>query len=190
MIIRKALKEEAPVLARLMNKAGSGIPLFCWKLFAEGGDPWDFGANVVTREGTEFSYQNCSVVVDEKNQILALLNSFEYQIHDEKDGPALPPVVIPIDVQEQKCAGNWLVNFLATADGAEGKGCGRLLLDHAVKLGTENGNDKLNLVVRSGNENAIGLYKKVGFQVVDEVEATPMGEKFVGETWMLMEKHI
>jgi hypothetical protein len=48
---RRAVVEDAPVLAELVNAAGDGLPLYLWeKMAALGESAWDVGSRRATRE--------------------------------------------------------------------------------------------------------------------------------------------
>ena len=47
---RPATKEDAAVLAQLVNMAGDGLPLYLWTKMAAGGDPWEAGRQRAMRE--------------------------------------------------------------------------------------------------------------------------------------------
>ncbi|MDN3718973.1 hypothetical protein QW131_06505 [Roseibium salinum] len=53
--IRPARVEDAPVLARLVNYAGEGLPLYLWdKMAPEGKGPWEVGEQRAAREEGSF----------------------------------------------------------------------------------------------------------------------------------------
>ncbi len=52
--------------------------------------------------------------------------------------------------------------------GYRGKGYGRLLLMHFLEIVAAKGFDQVRLNVRSDNEAALGLYRKLGFKVISE----------------------
>jgi len=59
------------------------------------------------------------------------------------------------------------IEFLGIKEGYRGKGLGKKLLCHQIHYSFNHSNlSELNLVVDSDNENAIRLYKKLGFDVL------------------------
>ncbi|MBP1744605.1 MAG: acetyltransferase [Firmicutes bacterium] len=52
--------------------------------------------------------------------------------------------------------------------GYRGKGYGRLLLIHFLEIVRDRGFDQVRLNVRSGNEDALRLYRKLGFSIISE----------------------
>jgi ribosomal protein S18 acetylase RimI-like enzyme len=64
--------------------------------------------------------------------------------------------------------GRGLVEQLAVARSARGRGLGRALLLHSLAQLREGGATKLALGVQGENESAVGLYRAVGFEVERE----------------------
>lgn len=66
--------------------------------------------------------------------------------------------------------GDWIVDYLhisniAVRPDLRGKGAGRLLLDRAFQETLKRKFRSVTLEVRENNEEAVGLYKKAGFEV-------------------------
>jgi ribosomal protein S18 acetylase RimI-like enzyme len=65
------------------------------------------------------------------------------------------------------CDMPFIVN-IGIITGYRGKGYGGLLLMHFLEIVAAKGFDQVRLNVRSGNEAALGLYRKMGFKVISE----------------------
>ena len=81
----------------------------------------------------------------------------------------------------------WLT--VAVAQGSRGVGVGRALLSEAEAWARQWGLRKLSLHVRSGNVAAIGLYRRLGF----ELEGVERGQVRHGGTFednLIMAKHL
>jgi len=61
------------------------------------------------------------------------------------------------------------VNYLAVHPEHRGRGLGRRLMERAEELLGGLGCAKVNLQVRSSNEEAIGFYRRIGYSVDDSV---------------------
>ena len=74
--------------------------------------------------------------------------------------------------------------------GYRGKGVGKALLDHALRLAKNNpGIIKVRLYVNSKQRPAVGMYERTGFAVVGRlVREMKVGERFY--TMLVMEKRI
>ncbi|CUA99417.1 GNAT family acetyltransferase [Pannonibacter indicus] len=62
------------------------------------------------------------------------------------------------------------VNYLSVHPAHRGKGYARLLMEHGEALLLARGCPKINLLVRSGNEEVTGLYRQLGYVPDDVVE--------------------
>ena len=61
------------------------------------------------------------------------------------------------------------INYLAVAPDHQGKGYGRVLMDHAERLLREAACPKINLQVRSTNTGVIAFYRRLGYRADDVV---------------------
>jgi hypothetical protein len=60
---RPARREDAAILAQLVNIAGEGLPLYLWgNLAGPGETAWDVGRQRAAREEGSFSYRNATVI--------------------------------------------------------------------------------------------------------------------------------
>ncbi len=191
MKIRKATKADAPSLARLINMAGSGMPLTYWTQSASDLDPWKTGEAVVRAESGEFSYRNCHVVEDDDGSVAGGLNTFKMEPAINGDeAEDWPSFAIPIQRMERACTGNWYVNFLATFEQYRGQGIATRLLQEVDRQAGQAAVQAINLIVLGSKAGAIGLYEANGYTVIQRKEAIAMGSSFVGDHWLLMEKQL
>lgn len=68
------------------------------------------------------------------------------------------------------------IQYIATVGKAPGKGLGKLLMVEAEKRAAALGIATIDLLVWSGNEAAIGLYKKLGYLAIEQRMAKRLGE--------------
>jgi ribosomal protein S18 acetylase RimI-like enzyme len=71
------------------------------------------------------------------------------------------------------------INYLAVAPDYRRKGLGRMLMDEAEKRLLALGCPKINLQVRSTNQQVIDFYKKLGFSIDDVIS---MGKRLKKDT--------
>lgn len=71
------------------------------------------------------------------------------------------------------------VNYLAVDPGHQGQGLGRLLMAEAERRLREQGCPKINLQVRSSNEQVIAFYRHIGYRVDDVMS---MGKRLVHDS--------
>lgn len=82
---------------------------------------------------------------------------------------------------------SFYINTLAVREEARGKGVGRLLLEVANEMASSSGYDTLSLHAWSDNAAAMNLYKKWGFEIVEEIDI-PMTEHLRHEGPILLLK--
>lgn len=181
---RPATKDDATVLAKLVNMAGHGLPLYLWTKMADGGDPWEVGRQRAQREHGSFSYRN--TVVLEHGKVLACL--IGYPIVPAPVDPDTPAMFVPMNELEAMAVGSWYVNVVATMPEARGRGFGSRLLAMADVIAEATGCNGTSLIVSDANANARHLYDSAGYR---EVATRPMVKEDwdnPGQNWVLMVK--
>ena len=181
---RPATKDDAYVLAKLVNMAGHGLPLYLWTKMADGGDPWELGRQRAQREEGSFSYRNA--VVLEHGKVLACL--IGYPIVPAPVDPDTPAMFVPMNELEAMATGSWYVNVVATMPEARGRGFGSRLLAMADVIAEATGCNGTSLIVSDANAHARHLYDHAGYR---EVATRPMvkeGWDNPGKNWVLMVK--
>lgn len=187
MHIRDAHKGDCADLARLIDLAGEGLPLYLWsEMAATGEDPWEIGQQRAARDTGGFSYRN-SVVAEVDGKVVGALVG--YPVADEPepvDTGSTPPMFVPLRELENLAPGTWYVNSVAVFPEARGLGVGSKLMNRAEQAANDLGLRGLSLIVSDANRGARRLYQRLGYE---EVAARPMvKEKWQnpGENWVLM----
>jgi ribosomal protein S18 acetylase RimI-like enzyme len=190
-LIRPARKTDAPALAKLINIAGEGIPLWLWRQSAGNDeDAMSLGAQRAARETGGFSYRNAHVA-EANGEVQAMLLGYRLAEPSGTDEPdELPAVVRPLVELESLAPGSWYVNAIATLDQARGRGLGTQLLALAHTLARESGAAVLSLIVASENRGAFRLYQRQGYETVSRRPVVPFpGCHFAGD-WVLMTRPV
>ena len=191
IMIRRAKVDDAPKLAELMNLAGEGIPAYLWQRMAEPDeDVMAFGARRVARTEGGFSYTNAYVAAI-GNDIAGML--LGYKLPDPHDLPPMedvPPVVRPLLELESLVPGSWYVNAVATDCAYRGQKIGRRLMELAEQLAGKSSAETVSLIVAEENAPAIGLYRKLGYQVIEQRKIVQYPECPHTGNWILMSKKI
>ncbi len=181
---RLARAEDAPVLARLVNYAGEGLPLHLWTQMAEPGeDPWAVGARRQAAKAGEGQI----VVADEGDGAVAGLTGYpigpEPQSTDD-----LPAIFVPLQELENQALGSWYVNVLAALPEARGRGLGTRLLGVADQIAAEGGHGRLSIIVADGNAGARRLYERRGYAEAARAAMVKNGWRGDGSAWVLLLK--
>lgn len=185
-LIRPARPEDADHMARLINTAGEGLPLYFWGQTADGGqDPWEIGRNRAQRDEGGFSWRN-GVVAQVGSEVAALTVTYPIGDSPVEIADDVPAIFVPLLELENNALGTQYVNVLATYERFRGQGHGTRLLKEAETLA---GRRKLSIIVSDGNENARRLYERFGFRHVDQRPiATARGWSCNGRNWLLLIK--
>ena len=191
MTIRDALKSDCAELAKLINFAGEGLPLYLWGHIADAGaDAWAIGRERAARETGSFSYRNAVIAEIDGDTVGALVG---YPVPEEPgtiDTESTPPMFVPLIELENLAAGTWYVNAVAAFPGSRGLGVGSKLMQWAERKTSELGLRGISLIVSDANPGARRLYERLGYH---EAARRPMVKerwKNEGRNWVLMIKNV
>ena len=185
--IRPARKDDAEHLAKLINYAGEGLPLYFWEQLAEDGqDAWAVGRERARRDQGAFSWRN-AVVCDVAGEVAAVLVTYGIgDTPEEIDPENMPAAFVPLVELENMALGTEYVNVLAAYPAFRGNGIGTRLLQEADRRAGER---DLSIIVSNGNTGAMRLYQRHGFRrKASRPIATLPGWSCDGSDWVLMIK--
>ncbi|GAB4226831.1 MAG: N-acetyltransferase [Kiloniellaceae bacterium] len=169
-LYRDARKQDARVLARLIEVAGEGIPSHLWAQQArEGETALDVGAERAARDDANFSYRN-SVVAHVDGKVAGLLLAYrlaEPSAEERAALPDIPPLLRPLVELEYQVPGSYYVNALAVFEAYRRCGIGAALLAIAESRASAAGCDRLSVQVFAENQEAFRLYQRSGYSVTD-----------------------
>lgn len=196
--IAAATLDQAPLLARLINLAGEGIPQFLWQQSAPDQPPVITGAERASRETGGFSYRNARVLYAEPvpaepapSEPAPVGMCLAYPLEDPYDTStldSLPTFIQPLIRLEAQVAGSWYINALAVLDEWQRKGLGRALLEDSENLARQQGLSAASIIVNSDNPGALHLYKSLNYRELasEPCENFPGGH--LGGQWLLLIK--
>jgi ribosomal protein S18 acetylase RimI-like enzyme len=185
--MRPARREDAGVLARLIDMAGHGLPSHLW---AEGGEsPMDVGRRRVEREEGNFSYRNAWVIEADGEVAAGLIGYRQPEPYELDDLEKFSPMVQPLVRLQAFAPGSWYVHIVAVLPEHRGKGLGSLLLADAERRAHEVGARSLSLIVASENPRALRLYEHVGYRSLERRPVVGF-PGFHGGDWVMMTKPV
>ncbi len=184
--LRIARADDAPVLARLVNYAGDGLPEHLWTGMAEPGeDPWEVGRRRQAAKADEGQI----VVIDEGDGPVAGLTGYVIGAGPEPlDG--IPALFRPLQELENLALQSWYVNVLAALPEARGRGHGTRLLDTAEAIARDAGLRRLSIIVADANAGARRLYERQGYVETARRPMVKDGWQGDGAEWVLLLKDI
>jgi ribosomal protein S18 acetylase RimI-like enzyme len=186
--LRPARREDAPLLAELVNYAGEGLSLYVWSRSA-GPDHtgWDVGRRHAACEEGSISYRNATVIEHNGNAAGCLIG------RGIGSSPApipsdMPAVFLPLKELENLAPDTWYVNVLAVRPQFRRAGLGTRLLAHADDIASERGHRGLSIIVSDANRGARRLYERFGYE--EAASRAMVKEAWVneGQNWVLLMK--
>lgn len=166
LILRQARKEDASVLANLINIAGEGIPEYFWQMSAcKNKSAMDIGVERASRDEGGFSYRNAVVAsIGDRVAGMILMYPLSYPTESEiKQLEELPEVIRPMVKLEYMVPGTFYINALAVHEEWRNFGVGSELLAFAEARAKTTGFNVLSIQVFSQNIGAVSLYKRHGY---------------------------
>lgn len=191
MNLRRATRDDAEDLARLINIAGEGIPLLLWSDMAQAGETaMQAGVQRAAREEGGFSYRNATVA-EENGRIMGMLLDYRqpepYATGDLND---LPAMIRPLIELESLAPGSWYINAVATYEACRGRGAATALMGSSEQAAIEAGAGSMSIIVARENTPAYRLYQRLGYKD----EATRPIVQYHGciysSDWVLMVKEL
>ncbi|RVU39400.1 N-acetyltransferase [Hwanghaeella grinnelliae] len=178
---RQAVKEDAADLARLIDYAGEGVPVYYWnKIKPADQDVWAFGASRAAREEGAFSYRNAIVATVDGDVVGCAIRYVIDAPAEASDYSEMPPMFVPMQQLEDLAVGTEYLNVLAVDPEFRGRGIGTRLCGMAEI----NGNRDQTLIAFDTNTAAIKLYRSLGFEV--EAARPMVKEDWDGEAETLL----
>ncbi|MDX1455634.1 MAG: GNAT family N-acetyltransferase [Gammaproteobacteria bacterium] len=163
--LRPARPADDAAMAFFAAEASEGMAPWFWSQNDQGLATLEEGARRARREDADFSYRNAWMVEapgDSPGEAVAMLLGFMIEPADiELDD--LPPLVRPLVELEQRAAGSWYINIVATRPEWRGHGLGTGLLAYAHALAMLKGCEEVSLQNFESNAAARRLYERFGF---------------------------
>lgn len=168
--LRPARRQDSRRIAELYAISSDGVANYVWStLAAPGEELLEVGSRRYQREGTPFSYQNCTLA-ERDGEIVGMLVAFP--MHVEPDaGPEPDPVLAPYAELEED--DSYYVCGVAVVPQARGQGLGSRLMALAERQARERGYRKLSLIVFERNAGAVRLYQRLGYRERRRAEVRP-----------------
>jgi len=158
---RNAAISDCSHIVRLYSIASDGIANYVWStMAAPGQDLEEVGVRRYQREDTIYSYLNC-IMADVDNQVAGMMLSYPMQVDKDENYSDYDPVLLPyVRLEEDN---SYYISGMAIYPEFRGKGIGTRFMALAEQRATEQGYDKLSLIVVEENTTALNLYKKTGY---------------------------
>lgn len=172
IIYRPARKEDCPKLGELFSMAGEGLLEFMLDGLMPGMSAVDVAAYDMADDKDGRSYRGVTVA-DVNGEVKAMAFSYHSRLQRITDdmrkfipGERLAPLETFYSTRVED---SLYLDTLAVDDDLRGQGVGGKLLEMTKQKAREMGLGSLSLIVYTHNTNALGIYRKQGFQEVKEI---------------------
>lgn len=183
--IRAAVREDAPLIARLANDAAEGMPLHFWKnLGAPGEDPMQIGIRRVQSEDSPISFRS-TWIAEISGGPAGCLITHPLPADPEPVPRDTPKFLVPLFELEREAPETEYVYVVSALPEMRGKGIGSALLRFAER---SMGRCGMSLVVSNANVGARRLYERVGYRAAGSRPMIKNGWQNPGTEWILMIK--
>ena len=177
-VYRPAAVDDGRFIAEMIDMSSGGVALIEWTTAAQaasGLTPLDVGTAVYASDEGDYSYRNCRIAAVAARRAGMLL-SFPAPVRDPVNAASPPPfdgtdVFAPYKYLE--APDTWYVCGIALLPDFRGRGIGTELMRIARQQARDHGYDRLSLVVFEENETALGLYRRLGYQIIDRAPVVP-----------------
>ncbi|TNE78187.1 MAG: GNAT family N-acetyltransferase [Gammaproteobacteria bacterium] len=165
---RAAKKEDCRAIAELYSISSDGVADYIWtKLANEGEDILDVGQRRYEEEESVFSYKNCIIVEKDKN-VIGMLVAFPMLSDGEISED---PVLAPYSALEAD--NSFYICGVALKPEYRGQGIGTELMRLAEQQAKIRKFNLLSLVVFEENQEALKLYRRLGYEEVKREKIVP-----------------
>ncbi len=167
---RPAGKSDCRSIAQLYSISSDGVADYVWTQIAEPGEEiLDVGQRRYEREGTSFSYENCTVATVD-GEVVGMLVAFPMFV-EEDDAGEDDPVLAPYARLEEDAS--YYVCGVAVFPDYRGKGIGSEFMKLAEAQAGAQNLSKLSLIVFEQNSGAKRLYERLDYREVARETVVP-----------------
>lgn len=175
-------------MAKLVNIAGDGLPLYLWaKSALPGQSAWDVGRERAKRGMGGFAYRN-TVIREQSGETTACLIGYPLRGSPELSAEDVPTMLVPLFELERLVPNSWFINVLATYPQHRGKGIGTELLRIAETLASDSQCVGMSLIMSDANAGARRLYERHGYREHTTRPIVKEDWTHSGKNWVLMVK--
>lgn len=168
MIIRKAIKQDSPIISEHLFLAMEHI-LYKFIGIKDVLKAKEFLMYFVEKENNQYSFQNC-LVAESENGILGSINIYNGADLEQLRIPIIQYVKthfnIDFNPEKETQHGEYYIDSFGVSPDQQGKGIGTKMLQYIIKAYTIENQQTLGLLVDEENPEAEKLYLKLGFEFV------------------------
>jgi len=190
IIYRQARKEDCEKLGLLTSIAGGGLLEFLLDGLVPGMTAAEVTAHDLAENKGVRSYRNV-MVAEVNKQVKGMAFSYHSRHHgiDQELREFVPEERLqPLEpLFSARVENSLYLDTLAVDQDLRGRGVGKKLVELTKRKALDMGLDSLSLIVNVNNQDALGLYRNLGFQAVREIPLQILELEPNGGDSMLME---
>lgn len=169
--LRPARIDDVPTIAELFRMSSGGVADYVWRSLAEPGEtPLAVGIRRYSRQGVDFSYENC-LVADAGGAVVGMVNAFAVEAPPDAPVAEEDPVLRPY--AELEAPDSLYVSGIALLPEWRGAGLGSRMMAAMRARARGLGLPRLSLIAFAENAGSVRLYRRLGFDVVDRRTIVP-----------------
>ena len=189
--IRRATPNDADAMAKLINIAGEGLPVYLWQNMIEGSETaWNVGRRRAQREEGGFSYSNTQFAFGEHQIMGAVIGYAQPDTVEPVNRDEIPAMFVPILELENLAPGSWYINVLAVFPPFRNRGIGSVLVRAAENDARDAGKHSVSIIASDGNPGAVRLYERMGYTACATRKMVKEEWDNPGENWTLLIKQL
>ena len=170
---RPARKEDCRTIAELYRISSDGVADYIWRKLAEPGEEHiEVGERRYAREGTVFSYRNCTVA-ERNGEVIGMVVAFPIEPDPDLSDPDEEVNPVLKLYSELERPGSFYICGMALFPEYRGEGLGTGMLELARQQAYERGLEEISLIAFEQNAEAKRLYERHGFREVDRRPVVP-----------------
>lgn len=170
MLVRKAKKEEYPIIANYIFLAMEEIMYhFIGETHKE--KAVQLLGSLIQEPNNQYSYENCWIAVDDKEIVAAAL-VYDGAKLNELRAPVAHKITTMFNSnfnpEDETEAGEYYIDCVGVNPDKQGRGIGSIMLKFLIDEYVHKQKETLGLLVDKENPNAQRLYLKLGFEIVGD----------------------
>ncbi|MEP0945171.1 MAG: GNAT family N-acetyltransferase [Rhizobiaceae bacterium] len=189
--IRPARVQDAAELARLDNVASHGLSEWYWRQQATNAertnaDNWLRLSQAAMARSDYLPGWSNTIIAEADGEIVGAASGVLTNAGGDEIAVDSVALFEPIFELFHQAAGDWLLDWLAVDETAQGQGVGGSLLDNCISKAKMSGASQASLVVEDSNLSALQLYHSRGFRKRDQRPYIPFNETSQTQNWLLL----
>ncbi|MCG8509131.1 MAG: GNAT family N-acetyltransferase [Rhodospirillales bacterium] len=177
MLVRDAVKDDAPALAPFHRIAAAGVVEFLFEGLVPGVTPDELITGFIAETGNISSSENC-MLAEQDGAIVGMFTAYpaeEHRVTPEIESFLPPERLDPLrEFFNSRVEDSYYIDTFAVSEKYRRQGIGTALLNGAKDRGRKAGFESICLIALAANTGGRAFYERNGFREVRPVPLGPM----------------